>query len=287
MSPLRQQMHDAMLVRGFAVRTRQAYIEAIAKLARFYHASPDRLTAEQVEAGLLHLVRDRKRSYRTVNQAAAACRFLYGAVLKRDWAVFAVPMARTPQRQPDILARAEWAALFAACDSPKSRTRLPTAYAAGLRVSERCALPIADIDSQPDRMCLRIRQGQGGQDRYTLLPPTLLETLRLDWRAYRPKVWRFPNRHGSGPMDITGAPKRFHQARDAAGIRKSGGIHSRRHGFATHRLEAGVDWVTVQKRLGHHQVSTTGLYWHLVSTQWHPPAGANPLDRLAALPKRH
>jgi site-specific recombinase XerD len=287
MSLLRQQMHDAMLVRGFALRTRQAYIEAIAKLATFYHASPQILTSAQVEAWLLHLVTERKLSFSTVNQAASACRFLYGTVLKRDLAVFVVPMAKRPKRQPDILARAEQAALFAACDSLKSRTLLQTAYAAGLRVSELCALQVADLDSHPDRQCLRVRQGKGGQDRYTLLPPTLLETLRLYWRAYRPKVWLFPNRNGSAPMDITGAQKRFYQARDAAGIGKSGGIHSLRHAFATHLLEAGVDLVTVQKLLGHHQVATTGLYLHLVSTQWRPPACTNPLDLLAALPKPH
>jgi integrase/recombinase XerD len=287
MSPLRQHLHDAMLVRGFALRTRQAYIEAVAKLARFYHASPDLLTPEQVEAWLLYLVRERKLSFSSVNQAASACRFLYGTVLKRDLAVFAVPMAKRPQRQPDILARAELAALFAACDSLKSRVLLQTAYAAGLRVSELCALQIADLDSHPDRQCLRVRQGKGGQDRYTLLTPTLLEMLRLYWRAYRPKVWLFPNRNGSAPMDIKGAQRRFYQARDTAGIGKSGGIHSLRHAFATHLLEGGVDLVTVQKLLGHHQLATTSLYLHLVSTQWRPPASANPLDLLAALPKPH
>ena len=107
MSPLRQQMHDAMLVRGLALRTRETYIEAVAKLARFYPAGPELLTPGQVEAWLLHLVRDRKLSFSTVNQAASACRFLYGEVLKRDLAVFPVPMAKTPQRQPEILGRAE------------------------------------------------------------------------------------------------------------------------------------------------------------------------------------
>lgn len=284
MTPLRQQMHDAMLVRGFALRTRQAYIEAVAKLAKFYHVSPDRLASDQIEAWLLHLVRDRKLSYSTINQAACACRFLYGTVLQQDRAAFPVPMAKTPERQPEILARAEIAGLFAASDSLKSRTLLQTAYAAGLRVSELCALRIADIDSQPDRMCLRVHAGKGGQDRYTLLAPTLLETLRRYWRAYRPRVWLFPGRDGAGPMDITGVQRRYHQARAAAGLVKSGGIHSLRHAFATHLLEAGVDLLTIQKLLGHHHLSTTSRYLHLVSTQWRPPASANPLDLLAALP---
>jgi len=134
---------------------------------------------------------------------------------------------------------------------------------------------------------LRVRAGKGGKDRYTLLPPTLLETLRLYWRAYRPPTWLFPNREGSGPMDIKGAQRRYAQARDRAGIVKSGGIHTLRHCFATHLLEAGVDLVTVQRLPGHHQVSTTSFYLHMASTQWRPPATANPLDLLAALPKLH
>ena len=183
MTPLRQQMHDAMLVRGLAERTRQTYIENVARLAIFYHQNPADLTPEQVEAWLLHLIRDRKLSYSTLNQAAAACCFFYGTVLKRERAVFPVPMAQTPQRQPELLARAELAALFAGAASFQSRIMLQTTYATGLRVSEVCALKIADIDSQPDRMCLRVRQGKGGKDRYTLLPPTLLEGLRHYWCA--------------------------------------------------------------------------------------------------------
>ena len=126
MTPLRQQMHDAMLVRGLAERTRQTYIENVARLAIFYHQNPADLTPEQVEAWLLHLIRDRKLSYSTLNQAAAACRFFYGTVLKRERAVFPVPMAQTPQRQPELLARAELAALFAGAASLQSRVMLQT-----------------------------------------------------------------------------------------------------------------------------------------------------------------
>lgn len=278
-------MYDAMLLRGFALRTQQSYVEAVAKLARFYRASPDRLTPDQVEAWLLHLITERKLSYSTVNQAASACRFFYGTVLKQERSTFAVLMAKAPQRQPEILGRAELSALFAAAANIKSRTLLMTIYAAGLRVKEACTLRVADIDSQPDRMCLRVQQGKGGRDRYTLLTPTLLQALRQYWRAERPKDWLFPNRDCSTALDVQGAQRRFHQARSTAGIVKSGGIHALRHCFATHLLETGVDLVTIQKLLGHHQVSTTSRYLHLVSTQWRPPTRANPLDLLAALPK--
>jgi integrase/recombinase XerD len=287
MTPLRQQMHDAMLVRGLAERTRQTYIENVARLAIFYHQNPADLTPEQVEAWLLHLVRDRKLSYSTLNQAAAACRFFFGTVLKREHVVFPVPMAQTPQRQPELLARAELAALFVGAASLQSRVMLQTTYATGLRVSEVCALRIADIDSHPDRMCLRVRQGKGGKDRYTLLPPTLLYALRHYWCAYHPKEWLFPSRYGSGPITVAGAQYHYHQARSAAMITKSGGIHTLRHCFGTHLLEAGVDLVTLQKLLGHNHLSTTSRYLHLVSTQWRPPATTNPLDLLAALPKPH
>jgi integrase/recombinase XerD len=287
MTPLRQHRHDSMLVRGFAVRTRQSYIEAVAKRARYYRASPDRLSPDQVEAWLLHWVRDCKLSYSTVNQAAAACRFLYGTVLKQDRVALAVPMAKAPQRQPEILGRAELAALFAAAGDRKSRTLLMMIDAAGLRVSEACALRLGDVDSQPDRRCLRVRQGKGACDRYTLLSPTLLNHWRCYWRAERPKDWLFPHRDGAAALEIKGAQRRFHQALEAAGIEKSGGIHGLRHAFATHRLESGVDLVTIQQLLGHHQRTTTSRYWHLVSTQWRPPAAANPLDLLAAWPRPH
>jgi len=159
MTPLRQQMHDAMLVRGLAERTRQTYIENVARLAIFYHRNPADLTPEQVESWLLHLVRDRKLSYSTLNQAAAACRFFYGTVLKRERAVFPVPMAQTPQRQPELLARAELAALFASAASFQSRIMLQTTYAAGLRVSEACALRIADPSTDSGQASTAIRTG--------------------------------------------------------------------------------------------------------------------------------
>ena len=288
MSKLREQMRDAMVVRGFSLRTQQCYIEALVRLSRYYNNSGlVGLEAEQIEAWLLHMLKDRKLSYSTVNQAASACRFLYGQVLKRHEAAILIPHSKVPQRQPQLLAREEIARLFAAADDIASRTMLMTVYAAGLRVSEVCRLRVADIDSHADRMCLRIEQGKGAMDRYTLLSPTLLGVLRQYWRARQPGKWLFSGRDRSSPRSIEWAQRAYRAAHHHAGLTKAGGIHSLRHGFATHLLEAGVDLHSIQKFLGHNQLSTTTRYLHLVSPQFRPPANADRLDLLAALPKRH
>ena len=139
---------------------------------------------------------------------------------------------------------------------------MPT-YAAGLRVSEVCALQLADIESAPDRMCLKVRQGKGGRDRYTMLSPALLQTLRDYWRYCRPPTWLFPNPTRTGPIDPKTAQRMYCAARDRAGLGRAGGIHTLRHCFATHLLESGADIHTIQRLLGHGHVSTTMRYFHL------------------------
>jgi site-specific recombinase XerD len=282
MTILRQQMLNAMRVRGFAIRTQNTYIEAVAKLARFYQASPDTLTFEQVEAWLLRQI-ERGLSYSTINQASCACRFFFETVLKRDRSRFPIPMAKKPQRQPEILSRAQLADLFHATGDMKMRTLLLTVYTTGLRVSEVCHLQVRDIDSQPDRLCIRVRQGKGARDRYTLLTPTLLDELRTYYRIYHPCDWLFFNRNRV-QMDITMAQRAYHRACHRAGITKSGGIHTLRHCFATHLLEAGIDLHSIQTLLGHGHLSTTSRYLHLVSPQFRPVPSDYPLDLLAALP---
>ena len=266
MSKLREQMRDAMVVRGFSLRTQQCYIEALVRLSRYYNNSGlVGLEAAQIEAWLLHLLNDRKLSYSTVNQAASACRFLYGQVLKRREAAVLIPHAKVPQRQPELLAREEIARLFAATSDIACRTMLMTVYAAGLR----------------------IEQGKGAMDRYTLLSPTLLGVLRQYWRACQPGKWLFSGRDRRSARSIEWAQRAYRAAHHHAGLTKAGGIHSLRHCFATHLLEAGVDLHSIQKFLGHNHLSTTTRYLHLVSPQFRAPANADRLDLLAALPKRH
>ncbi|HVK80023.1 MAG TPA: site-specific integrase [Verrucomicrobiae bacterium] len=278
MTPLRKQMDDAMALRGFALRTRETYLACVAALAKHYRCSPDRLDAKQIQAYLLHLIQERKLAYATVNQAACAFRFLFGAVLTRATLAVEIPMAKAPKRLPRVLSREQIAKLIAAAASLRSRTVLMTTYAAGLRVSEVCALQVGDIESAPDRMCIKVREAKGGKDRYTLLSARLLEALRLYWRASRPQRWLFPDSSGDGPMRDQTAQRMYYAACDAAGMADAAGIHTLRHSFATHLLEAGVDIHTIQRLLGHNHVGTTMRYFHLAQNRL--TGAASPLDLL-------
>ena len=283
MTPLRQRMIDAMLLRGFAPRTHEAYCDAVSALARHYRCSPEKLCAAQLQSYLLHLITEKKLAYASVNQAACAFRFLFGTVLRQPTARLDIPMAKVPKRLPQILSRGDVTRLIEAAATLRARTLLTTTYAAGLRVSEVCALKLTDIESATDRMCLKVRQGKGAQDRYTLLSARLLEALRHYWSDRRPRIWLFPNTSGERPIDVCTAQRMYCAARDAAGIAREGGIHSLRHAFATHLIEAGVGVHTVQRLLGHGYISTTMRYVHLARS--HLTGTTSPLELLDP-PKR-
>jgi integrase/recombinase XerD len=267
MKSLREQMNDAMILRGFAARTQESYLAAVTALAKYYHRSPDSLTAEEVEAYHLHLIVERKLAYSSVNQSACACRFLFDKVLRRPQARFDIPMAKVPKSLPCVLSRDEVSRLLAAAPNPRARSLLMATYAAGLRVTEVCSLQLADIESAPDRMCIKVRSGKGGKDRYTLLSPVLLRTLRDYWHLYHPRIWLFPNKTGTEPICATLAQRMYYAARDRAKLGRHGGIHTLRHCFATHLLESGVDLHTIQRLMGHGHVSTTMRYFHLAQTK--------------------
>jgi len=289
MTPLRQRMLDAMTVRGLAERTQECYSGAIARMALHYRRSPELLSAAEIEAYLLYLVKDRKLSYSSVNHAASASRFLFETVLRRKGDCPRPPMARVPQTQPHLLAREEISRLFACCAHPAYRMALQTIYATGLRVSEACALRVGDIDSAADRMCVRVNAGKGGADRYSVLSVTLLESLRRYCRTFAPHRsaggWLFANAQGTGSMNVENLQRAYQGARHCAHITKSGGTHTLRHCFATHLLEGGVDLFTISKLLGHGHISTTARYLHLISPQFRPPKDIDPLDLLAGLPR--
>ena len=283
MTELRQRMIDAMVQRGFAARTQETYIRAIRRMAKHYRRDPALYTPQEVQAYLLHMVKHEQLSYSSMNQAACAAQFLFNTVLGHGREHFHVPFAKVPAKQPELLAREEISRLLVACTHPTRRMLLQTIYATGLRVSEACVLKVTDIDSAPDRMCVRVASGKGGKGRYSILSPTLLGLLRAYVRNQRPSTWLFANTSGAQAMSIDMAQRAYYDARARAQITKSGGIHTLRHCFATHLLEGGVDLFTIQKLLGHGHIATTGRYLHLISPQFRPPKELDPLDLLAAL----
>jgi len=285
MTPLRQRMLDALVLRGLAPRTQEAYVEAVARLAQHYRRSPDALSAEQVQQYLLHQLRDRKLTRSSVNQYGSAFRFFYGTVLGRDGEAFQIPLAPAPQKLPELLSREELAQLFAAARHLRSRSFLMLAYGTGLRVSELCQLRVSHIDSHADGMCIRVVQGKGAKDRYVPLAPDVLQRLRLWWSEERPRIWLFGStRDATRPMDIGVAQRWYRSACAHAGITKRGGIHTLRHCYATHLLEAGVDLHCLQQWLGHNHISTTMRYLHLARPDAPDGARREPLALLGALP---
>jgi integrase/recombinase XerD len=277
MGALRKQMDDDMVLRGMAERTRETYLSAVAAMAKFYHRSPEQISEVEVQRYLLHLIQERKLAWSTCNIAVNALKFCYHVTLKHTRAQFDIPSVRQPQKLPQILAREEVARLIERTANPKHRALLMTAYGAGLRVSELCHLKIGDIDSK--RMTIRVEQGKGGKDRYTLLSARLLCELRRYWAAHRPKKWLFSaTRDVEQPISTTTAQKIFYAAKRRAHIGKACGIHGLRHAFATHLLEAGVDIHTIQRLMGHGHISSTLRYFHLADQ--HLAATASPLDLL-------
>jgi integrase/recombinase XerD len=278
MSPLRKQMEADMAIRGLAYRTRESYVDSVAKLAKFYGRGPDRISEAEVQRYLLHLLEERKLAHSSCNIVCSALEFFYRVTLKRRETEFCLPRPKVPARLPQILSREEVALLIEKTSNVKHRALLMATYGGGLRLQEVCHLKLCDIDS--DRMTLRVEQGKGAKDRYTLLSPRLLAELRRYWCVYHPKQWLFPSpRTPDQPLSKHTAHRIYHAAKDRAGITKAGGIHALRHAFATHLLEAGADVHTIQRLMGHDSLSTTARYFHLA--QKHLSGTASPLELLA------
>jgi integrase/recombinase XerD len=262
MGALRVKMEQDLLIRGLSPLTQDAYLRAVVGLTKYYGRAPDTLSEHEVQAYLAALVKERKLAWSTLNVTVHGLRFFYEVTLGRPRTRFSIPTAKIPATQPEILSRQEVARLRQAVANRKHRALLMTTYAAGLRVSEVVKLKVSDLDSE--RMAIRVAEGKGRKDRYTLLSKRLLEELRSYWRVYRPPVWLFPGRGGQHPLGRSTAHHIYQVAKDRAGIRQGGGIHSLQHAFATPLLEAGIDLPTIQSLLGHNSIRTTSRSLHIV-----------------------
>ena len=276
MGVFRDAMAEAMALRGFAAKTCKAYLSWVRRLVKYCRVVPDQLTNEHVRGFLLHLTQERKLSFSTFNQALNAVRFFFNEVLKRPFVLEGFHYQKPPRRVPVVLSGDEVLRLLEATETLRERSLLELAYATGMRVSEVVRLRIADIDSQ--RMTIRVEQGKGRKDRYVMLSPSLLETLREYWRVSKPKVFLFPGLGGKKPLDVTVAQRVFFQAKTRARIGKRVSFHTLRHSFATHALEDGANVRTIQALLGHRSLETTQRYAHVSEDSLHRVK--SPLDRL-------
>jgi integrase/recombinase XerD len=276
MGELRERMQHDLVVRGMSPRPQEAYLAAVKGLAQHYRQRPDTLSAQQVKGYIRHLIEQRHLAPNSVRIAVFGLRFFYTVTLHRQ--PFTLPLPKGVKKLPEVLSCEEVTRLLANTTTLRERALLMTTYGGGLRVSEVVRLRVSDID--PQRDLIRVEQGKGRKDRYTLLGPRLLTELRHYWRVYRPAPpWLFPQRHKGAPMAVETAQKIYYGAKRRAGIIKAGGIHALRHSFATHLLEAGTDLPTLQRLLGHDSITTTMRYVHV--SQQRVATQGSPLDGLA------
>ena len=265
MTTMRQRMLEDLRIRNYSPRTIECYTRCVAAFARHFGRSPAELGPEHIRAYQTFLVQTKHASWTAFNQMVCALRFLYRTTLGQPGVIEHIPFPRQPKTLPVVLSRAELTRFFAAVPNLKHRTVLMTMYAAGLRLSEALRLRLSDVDGE--RQCLRVAQGKGQKDRYTILAPGLLEQLRTYWRLTRPRTWLFPGCQPEQPLTATAVQRRCGPAARRAKLAKRVSTHTMRHCFATHLLEAGTDLRTIQQMLGHRSLETTAVYLHVATAR--------------------
>jgi len=260
MTPLRQRFIDDLRLRNYAPRTIQTYVRHVIVFAQHFGRSPEVLGSEEVRAFQLHLLA-RRVSWSSFNQAVCALRFLYRATLPRPEQLPMIPYGKKPKKLPSVLSPAEVVRLLEAAEPQRDRVLLQVAYACGLRLSEVLHLRVTDIDSA--RMVIHVRHAKGSKERLVPMSPRLLEELRAYWRRRRPTTWLFPGKRADGTMCGTNMQRRFSRWVKKAALTKHCSMHTLRHSYATHLLEAGVDLLTLKALLGHNSLNTTARYLHV------------------------
>jgi integrase/recombinase XerD len=279
MTPLRQRMLEDMRLRNFSPETQRSYIHYVAGFAKYFGRSPEGLGVEAIREYQLYLIEERKLSPVSVNCFTAAAQFLYLTTLELPWSKSHFPRQHVPGKLPVVLSPTEVAIFFKHIAVIKFRAALMTCYGAGMRMSEVVHLRVEDIDSS--RMLIRVREGKGAKDRYTMLSPKLLELLRLYWRFQRPPEWLFPATKPTRHVSASTIQQVCREAAHLAGFSKRVTAHTLRHSFATHLLENGTDVRIIQSLLGHARIETTAHYTAV--TRKTVAATASPLDALPEL----
>ena len=272
MTQLREKMRGDLQLRGLAEKTQEAYIRAVSQLALHYNKAPDQLDEDALRAYFLYLKNEKKASRSAQTIAICGIKFFYEQTLQKEWGVFSLVRVPKEKKLPVVLSQPEVYRILEQINHPTYRICLTTIYACGLRLGEACRLQVGEIDSE--RGWLHIRQGKGRKDRYVPLPKPILPQLRQYWLTHRHQTWLFPGRpaKGESPACVTqsrhpsGVQRAFKLGLKESGVSKNSVVHTLRHSWATHLLEAGVNIRQIQQWMGHRSVQTTTQYTHLTQT---------------------
>ena len=268
MTPLRKRMTEDLQLKGYSPKTQLAYLQAVQKLARHYAKSPSAISEEELRAYFLHLTRVEHCAHGTLKIAQSGIKFCFAVTLQKHWPVLGLIRPGKEKKLPVVLSRTEVRTVLSCVRAPVYRVCLNTIYACGLRISEGVAVQVSDVDGE--RKVLRVR-GKGNKDRQVPLSEPTLESLRAFWKLHRSRPWLFPARlqprssSRQGPVDTNNLRGAFQGALGQSGVKKAATVHSLRHSYATHLLEAGVQLRLIQEILGHRSPSTTAIYTHLTA----------------------
>jgi len=277
MGKLRDQMLADLQLRGATPRTQKTYLREVGYFAKYFNRSPEELGEDELKEYMLYLMKERNLSDGTYRFYVAALKFLYRTTLKREWTAEKIKCPKRKRKLPIVLDLSEVESLFSVTTNLKHKAMLMITYSSGLRVSETARLKMTDIDSK--RMTVRIRQGKGGNDRYSILSHTALEQLRQYWKKYRPTEWLFDGQKKDDHITAQTIQTIFYAAKKRARITKPASVHTLRHSFATHLIEAGTSLHHVQLLLGHRSPTTTTVYLHV--SRLNLAQVTSPLDRAA------
>ena len=251
-----------MELKNLSHHTQRAYLAAVTGIARFYNQSPDKMTKEKIEDYLLYLKQDKGNAPNSCYSVLIGLRFFYKYVIENEIPV-TYSIRRTTRKLPQVLTMEEIWKIICSTNNFKHRLILMTTYSGGLRASETINLKPRNIDNKT--MLIKVK-GKGEKERYTLLSKKLLVELRSYYREYRPKTYLFPSafkKKKDQPLSYETIRSVYEDARKKAGVKKGAGIHTLRHSFATHLLEAGYDIRKIQVLMGHARLTTTMIYLHV------------------------
>ena len=274
MNALRQKMIEDMQLHGFAERTQEAYLLAVRQLAKHYRKSPDQIEEEELRQYFLFLKNEKHAARATCTIALCGIKFFFERTLGREWKTFEFLRPLKEKKLPVVLSTAEVGRVLVCVQRQRYRVCLTTIYACGLRLLEGVHLQVKEIDGE--RQVLHIDQGKGGKDRYVPLPEACLKMLRRHWLTHRNPVWLFPSPREAEnqPMSESGVQRAFRAAVRKSGVHKRATVHTLRHSYATHLLEAGVNLRVIQAYLGHSFLTTTAMYTHLTQDVENPAVEA-------------